>query len=80
MLEQIFYPYCKSDEQVVDVNGHKQCVICGINVSPCCSSEQMTEYEIDDVVSEKNNPLPKLDSISCSETYSQICGKDIYFI
>jgi len=30
-----------------------RCVKCGINVLPCCSGEQMTEYEIDDVVSDK---------------------------
>jgi hypothetical protein len=53
MLEQIFCPYCASAQQVVDVHGHKQCVKCGINVSPCCSGEQLTEYEIDDVVSDK---------------------------
>jgi len=49
MLEQIFCPYCASAQQVVDVHGHKQFVKCGINVSPCCSGEQMTEYEVDDV-------------------------------
>jgi hypothetical protein len=38
---------------VVDVHGHKQCVKCGINVSPCCSGEQMIEYEVNDVVSDK---------------------------
>lgn len=75
MLEQIFCPYCASAQQVVDVHGHKQCVKCGINVSLCCSGEQMTEYDIDDVVSDKkNNLLAFIYSISCSETYSQICG------
>ena len=44
MLEQICCPYCASAQQVVYVHGHKQCVKCGINVSPCCSGEQMTEY------------------------------------
>jgi hypothetical protein len=45
MLEQFFCPYCASAQQVVNVHGHKQCVKCGINVSPCCSGEQMTEFE-----------------------------------
>ena len=49
MLEQIFCPYCASAQQVVDVHGHKQCVKCRINVSPCCFGEQASEYEIDDV-------------------------------
>ena len=53
MLEQIFCPYCASAQQVVDVHGHKQCVKCGINVSPCCSGEQASEYEVDDVVNDK---------------------------
>jgi primosomal protein N' len=53
MLEQVFCPYCAFAQKVFDVLGHKQCVQCGINVSPCCSGEQRTEYEIDDVVSNK---------------------------
>ena len=34
---------------MVDVHGHKQCVKCGINVSPYCSGEQADAYEEDDV-------------------------------
>ena len=59
MLEQIFCPYCASVQQVVDVHGHKQCVKCGINISPCCSGEQASEYEVDDVVNDKNNKIIK---------------------
>jgi hypothetical protein len=73
MLEQIFCPYCASAQQVVNVHGNTQSVKCGINVSLCCSGEQMTEYEVDDVVSDKKikNHLEILDTISCSKTYSQ---------
>ena len=59
MLEQIFCPYCALVQQVVDVHGHKQCVKCGINISPCCSGEQALEYEVDDVVNDKNNKIIK---------------------
>jgi hypothetical protein len=51
MLEQIFCPYCASAQQVVD--GHRQCVKCGINVSPCCLGEQADAYETDNVVNDK---------------------------
>ena len=66
MLEQIFCPYCASAPQVVDVHGHKQCVNCGINISPCCSGEPMTEYEVADVVSAKKikNQLVVIDLIT----------------
>ena len=54
MLEQIFCPHCASAQQVVDAQwGQNQYVKCGINVSPCCSGEQASDYEIDDVVSDK---------------------------
>jgi protein arginine N-methyltransferase 7 len=55
MLEQIFCPYCASAQQVVDVHGHKQCVKCGINVSPCCSGEQADAYEENERAVEKDN-------------------------
>jgi hypothetical protein len=29
------------------------CVKCGINISPCCSGEQASEYEVDGVVSDE---------------------------
>jgi hypothetical protein len=50
MLEQIFCSYCASAQQVVDVHGHKQCVKCRVNVSPCCSGEQADVYEGKDLV------------------------------
>ena len=53
MLEQIFCSYCSSAQQVVDVHGHKQCVKCRINISPCCSGEQADAYEEDALVIDK---------------------------
>ena len=56
MLEQIFCPYCESAQQVVDAQqGQNQYVKCGINVSPCCSGEQASNYEIDGVINYKKN-------------------------
>ena len=50
MLEQIFCLYCATIQQAVDVHGHKQCVKCGINISPCCSGEQADKHENNDLL------------------------------
>jgi len=45
MLEEIHCHYCSSAQQIVEVHGHKQCVRCGVNISPCCSGEQIIEED-----------------------------------
>ena len=32
-------PYCGQSSQTVFVHGHEQCVVCKMNVEPCCSGQ-----------------------------------------
>jgi len=33
---KVFCPYCCRPVETVEVHGHIQCELCGINIEPCC--------------------------------------------
>ena len=36
-------PYCGQSYKTVFVHGHEQCVLCNMNIEPCCESEVLLE-------------------------------------
>ena len=36
-------PYCGQSSKTVFVHGHQQCVLCNMNIEPCCESEVLLE-------------------------------------
>ncbi len=35
--EERICPYCGQSSKTVFVHGHEQCVVCNVNIEPCCN-------------------------------------------